>query len=85
MLKVPTASAAPASEAVGSAGIHAKQRWLMNRGTGIAIAASLSLVSGMALAGCSRGAADEAGTAAAAEDLTTPATLPVVTVYRSPT
>ena len=60
----------------------------MNRGTGIALGATMAFVSGLAFAACSEGAADEAGEPAytpVAEAQTTQATLPVVTVYKAPT
>lgn len=59
----------------------------MNRGTGIVLGASLAFVSGVGLSACSPSdsEADEAGSAMAAEAQTTQATLPVVTVYKSPT
>jgi hypothetical protein len=57
----------------------------MDRGTGIALGATVAFASGLALAACSPGETGEAYSAPAAEAQTTQASLPVVTVYKSPT
>ena len=57
----------------------------MNRATGVAVGAAMAFGLGLALSACSEGEAGEAGASLAAESVTTQATQPVVTVYKSPT
>ena len=57
----------------------------MDRRTGIALAATLTFASGLALAACSQEEVAREDSTPAAESQTTAATLPVVTVYKAPT
>ena len=57
----------------------------MNRATGVAVGATMAFGLGLARSACSEGEAGEAGASLAAESVTTQATQPVVTVYKSPT
>ncbi len=61
----------------------------MHRRVGLAFAAALAFAGGLTVAACGQGDAPEAAESAAGQAIeaaqTTPATRPVVTVYKSPT
>ena len=57
----------------------------MNRRTGLPLGAALAFATGLALAACSETDAEETRPAPVAQAQTTQATLPVVTVYKTPT
>jgi len=61
----------------------------MHRRAGLAFGAALAFAGGLAVAACGQGDAPEVAETATSETMevaqTTPATYPVVTVYKSPT
>jgi len=75
------------SEGSGSANrITQNTRTIMHRRAGLALGAALAFVAGVSAAACGQGDARESTDYAAPQaSQTTPATQPVVTVYKSPT